>query len=156
MGQPVDVRQMEAEQMVEQRLVIGVELVAVPPEPVAPFGGIEFVPRLTDRVGRHVAGALPLLQEAPGRPHPLPGVIVLDMAYPDLQIGVDPRARSEEHTSELQSQSNLVCRLLLEKKNTCVMSRPAQSLHSESYTSHAYLTPFVTHVTLADFSNHTI
>src|SRR5688572_32100560 len=27
--------------------------------------------------------------------------------------------RSEEHTSELQSQSNLVCRLLLEKKNTC-------------------------------------
>src|SRR2546430_12334896 len=27
------------------------------------------------------------------------------------------RERSEEHTSELQSQSNLVCRLLLEKKN---------------------------------------
>src|SRR2546430_8566563 len=27
------------------------------------------------------------------------------------------RSRSEEHTSELQSQSNLVCRLLLEKKN---------------------------------------
>src|SRR2546427_6923552 len=33
-------------------------------------------------------------------------------------IGSRPRspARSEEHTSELQSQSNLVCRLLLEKK----------------------------------------
>src|SRR2546430_10676425 len=33
---------------------------------------------------------------------------------------VEPRthaARSEEHTSELQSQSNLVCRLLLEKKH---------------------------------------
>src|SRR5438270_10664891 len=28
-----------------------------------------------------------------------------------------PEGRSEEHTSELQSQSNLVCRLLLEKKN---------------------------------------
>src|SRR2546430_8975574 len=28
------------------------------------------------------------------------------------------RTRSEEHTSELQSQSNLVCRLLLEKKKT--------------------------------------
>src|SRR2546430_3598464 len=27
--------------------------------------------------------------------------------------------RSEEHTSELQSQSNLVCRLLLEKKKKC-------------------------------------
>src|SRR2546430_6625501 len=30
--------------------------------------------------------------------------------------GSRPRLRSEEHTSELQSQSNLVCRLLLEKK----------------------------------------
>src|SRR2546430_4049766 len=29
------------------------------------------------------------------------------------------RFRSEEHTSELQSQSNLVCRLLLEKKKDC-------------------------------------
>src|SRR5256886_2969006 len=28
------------------------------------------------------------------------------------------KIRSEEHTSELQSQSNLVCRLLLEKKKT--------------------------------------
>src|SRR2546427_12910500 len=30
--------------------------------------------------------------------------------------GLRTKARSEEHTSELQSQSNLVCRLLLEKK----------------------------------------
>src|SRR2546430_5850865 len=30
--------------------------------------------------------------------------------------------RSEEHTSELQSQSNLVCRLLLEKKNKITIS----------------------------------
>src|SRR2546430_12681319 len=29
--------------------------------------------------------------------------------------------RSEEHTSELQSQSNLVCRLLLEKKNNTLI-----------------------------------
>src|SRR5438309_3342960 len=29
------------------------------------------------------------------------------------------RVRSEEHTSELQSQFHLVCRLLLEKKNEC-------------------------------------
>src|SRR5690606_39406598 len=28
----------------------------------------------------------------------------------------EPQARSEEHTSELQSRENLVCRLLLEKK----------------------------------------
>src|SRR2546430_11959132 len=32
------------------------------------------------------------------------------------EAGVFPGVRSEEHTSELQSQSNIVCRLLLEKK----------------------------------------
>src|SRR2546427_2897135 len=32
-------------------------------------------------------------------------------------------ARSEEHTSELQSQSNLVCRLLLEKKKNNTLKR---------------------------------
>src|SRR2546430_4451582 len=35
-------------------------------------------------------------------------------------VNAYPQTRSEEHTSELQSQSNLVCRLLLEKKNTRV------------------------------------
>src|SRR5688572_33110851 len=38
-------------------------------------------------------------------------------------------ARSEEHTSELQSQSNLVCRLLLEKKK-----KKTHRTHSEMYT----------------------
>src|SRR2546427_4890939 len=33
------------------------------------------------------------------------------------EVGDPASERSEEHTSELQSQSNLVCRLLLEKKN---------------------------------------
>src|SRR3972149_8473576 len=32
-----------------------------------------------------------------------------------------PTSRSEEHTSELQSQSNLVCRLLLEKKKRKIL-----------------------------------
>src|SRR5688572_33139286 len=36
--------------------------------------------------------------------------------------------RSEEHTSELQSQSNLVCRLLLEKKNRKNSSQPLHPL----------------------------
>src|SRR2546427_6456596 len=42
-----------------------------------------------------------------------------------------PFARSEEHTSELQSQSNLVCRLLLEKKKK---KRTAQVLMSRRRT----------------------
>src|SRR5438309_6663220 len=46
-------------------------------------------------------------------------------------------ARSEEHTSELQSQFHLVCRLLLEKKNT-TMNALAPSI------THAYHTaPFL-------------
>src|SRR5438270_4519540 len=54
-----------------------------------------------------------------------------------LRRDVDPdlpprkiRIRSEEHTSELQSQSNLVCRLLLEKKKRPPTpgSRPHASL----------------------------
>src|SRR5688572_31198053 len=36
--------------------------------------------------------------------------------------------RSEEHTSELQSQSNLVCRLLLEKKKKRASTRRTRSL----------------------------
>src|SRR5256885_13036395 len=35
-----------------------------------------------------------------------------------------PRPRSEEHTSELQSPCNLVCRLLLEKKKTPLITPP--------------------------------
>src|SRR5256885_3826109 len=35
-----------------------------------------------------------------------------------------PTSRSEEHTSELQSPCNLVCRLLLEKKKKCALIRP--------------------------------
>src|SRR5947199_6763438 len=40
--------------------------------------------------------------------------------------------RSEEHTSELQSLRHLVCRLLLEKKNTKTTSRTTSSTTSTS------------------------
>src|SRR2546430_5525159 len=36
----------------------------------------------------------------------------------NVDANLQSHVRSEEHTSELQSQSNLVCRLLLEKKKT--------------------------------------
>src|SRR2546430_10612578 len=41
-------------------------------------------------------------------------------------------SRSEEHTSELQSQSNLVCRLLLEKKKKQQINRPLATTHATS------------------------
>src|SRR5438034_5652376 len=55
---------------------------------------------------------------------PLPGALVSGPAVPSyvamLRIYT---ARSEEHTSELQSHSDLVCRLLLEKKKKKIEQR---------------------------------
>src|SRR2546430_12245134 len=54
-----------------------------------------------------------------------------DLVFAHVEVGVpgvsggargERRERSEEHTSELQSQSNLVCRLLLEKKKKQTIS----------------------------------
>src|SRR2546430_7514309 len=58
--------------------------------------------------------------------------------FPGLRTPQSPAAharagRSEEHTSELQSQSNLVCRLLLEKKKKS--NRAGPSRHSRCSVS---------------------
>src|SRR5437879_7260363 len=55
--------------------------------------------------------ALPILEQAPAEQHP-----VADQARRHAQRRPPREARSEEHTSELQSPMYLVCRLLLEKK----------------------------------------
>src|SRR5690606_41425030 len=81
-----------------------------------------------------------LLQQGEGEfralPHPLlvaleDAIAEADVAAPQLVVELVDVARelvdrSEEHTSELQSRENLVCRLLLEKKNkkhSCHRSR---------------------------------
>src|SRR2546422_8536347 len=46
-----------------------------------------------------------------------------------VRLGADTRARSEEHTSELQSRLHLVCRLLLEKKK----KKPSTTTGLQSY-----------------------
>src|SRR6478672_7160968 len=43
--------------------------------------------------------------------------------------------RSEEHTSELQSRSDLVCRLLLEKKKRQKLDQPCREKHHATWTS---------------------
>src|SRR5688572_30876108 len=51
--------------------------------------------------------------------HSFGGLLTMILAGRGLasaSVAISPAPRSEEHTSELQSQSNLVCRLLLEKK----------------------------------------
>src|SRR2546430_11119458 len=52
-----------------------------------------------------------------------------------LRIAVLPR--SEEHTSELQSQSNLVCRLLLEKKKNHGRRLGGKLRNETSYIHHS-------------------
>src|SRR5690606_41803935 len=49
-------------------------------------------------------------------PSPLEGLLHNSLSVIHLR-GLEGGIRSEEHTSELQSRENLVCRLLLEKKN---------------------------------------
>src|SRR5256885_3838765 len=54
---------------------------------------------------------------APGYRHSFVMLLVKQEAWADAQAECDAwLRRSEEHTSELQSPCNLVCRLLLEKK----------------------------------------
>src|SRR5438067_3236816 len=73
------------------------------------------VRRAAEQSGRIAAARLPgaadLHEELPvGRE--LDELVVLGI------VAADPDVRSEEHTSELQSRFDLVCRLLLEKKKT--------------------------------------
>src|SRR2546426_6341812 len=51
-------------------------------------------------------------------------------------VTLNPRARSEEHTSELQSPCNLVCRLLLEKKKWPVGSSRGDSARADAWGLH--------------------
>src|SRR2546430_8972887 len=74
------------------------------------------------RAGRH-PGIL-VLQEAFGVNAHIRDVTERFAREGFLAVAPEMFHRSEEHTSELQSQSNLVCRLLLEKKNFRVLARP--------------------------------
>src|SRR6266511_4810482 len=49
--------------------------------------------------------------------------VVLSTSLNGTETTVAPENRSEEHTSELQSSDNLVCRLLLEKKKAVLQQR---------------------------------
>src|SRR5688572_32601541 len=76
--------------------------------------------------GLSLHDALPICCDAPGQPHEtaLAGVVETTIFAGASHVALvrlgggelAPVRRSEEHTSELQSQSKLVCRLLLEKK----------------------------------------
>src|SRR2546422_5179199 len=64
--------------------------------------------------------------------HPLDRSLEQEGA-PDESVGRAHQARSEEHTSELQSRLHLVCRLLLEKKKATAVTRLTYSDSHEQY-----------------------
>src|SRR5256886_7792415 len=76
----------------------------------------------------------------PRAEHPQPEVHGAQIIHFLLQIRRGQRMRSEEHTSELQSQSNLVCRLLLEKKKKHTYT---SSLSTQNPTNSFYQDPFL-------------
>src|SRR4029434_1358187 len=63
--------------------------------------------------------------------------------------------RSEEHTSELQSHLNLVCRLLLEK-NTYTAPKPANTTEIRPHTADTEHTPATTRATHHHQHHHTL
>src|SRR2546430_7564560 len=70
----------------------------------------------------------------------------LEKAAPGDVLVVDnggrvDESRSEEHTSELQSQSNLVCRLLLEKKKKIISAFSSKLHRCTAVHSNRALTP---------------
>src|SRR2546428_6631701 len=70
-----------------------------------------------------------------------PSFVVRQEGKPALGIGVVTTKRSEEHTSELQSRSDLVCRLLLEKKkklNTQAVRVQMSQVSSVCHAADAY------------------
>src|SRR5690606_40039516 len=86
----------------------------------------ELVPRavLGDGVNG-IGGQVRLSQRSNKRPQHDGALALLDLVL--WRLNERPRLhrnRSEEHTSELQSRENLVCRLLLEKKKSKKMPRP--------------------------------
>src|SRR5258708_9122813 len=72
--------------------------------------------------------ALPIYRP-PAAPPDDPGANLAEFAAAQARLvrgsRQDHRARSEEHTSELQSPDHLVCRLLLEKKKKSITPHPS-------------------------------
>src|SRR5205085_10789110 len=86
----------------------------------ASFAGGELSPADLADKGKRLKGVAEEIEQLEGR-------------WMELSTQIDAlevkRSRSEEHTSELQSQSNLVCRLLLEKKKTLTPPTLQRPLH---------------------------
>src|SRR5690606_41922741 len=98
-------------------------LLLTPSHPFRPFYLFFFTDTATPEIYTlSLHDALPIYEAVVGVGHEQrfgPGVFEnLGFRVGHLPAGAKMADRSEEHTSELQSRENLVCRLLLEKKKT--------------------------------------
>src|SRR2546427_9303991 len=75
-----------------------------------------FLVQLAGRKARHLLDSLEIVSQHQGPVGPILGRDLAEELTRCELLAACFDQRSEEHTSELQSQSNLVCRLLLEKK----------------------------------------
>src|SRR3989475_7138986 len=98
----------QAEDGIRDLTVTGVQTCALPiSDPEEPQRQESYLRQVVTRAPANIAARLELVD-----------LLLARGAADDAAAQLE---RSEEHTSELQSQSNLVCRLLLEKKKTTTM-----------------------------------
>src|SRR2546426_6494180 len=88
--------------------------------------------RLVAVLGWLVAMGAPLAAQAPAPSAPPPPPPPLRLSFADAVRLASGEVRSEEHTSELQSPCNLVCRLLLEKKKKEKRSQKSSRFHQHT------------------------
>src|SRR5215831_6645007 len=83
-----NVSEMGSEEAIELLLVGGVEVIAIPPEPIAPFCCVEFIPCSLGAVGRKVWCEVP--EAGPRVTEEFPSLVVFLMANPNFVILVNP------------------------------------------------------------------
>src|SRR5689334_23494738 len=71
---------------------------------------------------------------------------------PAFLLREEAAERSEEHTSELQSQFHLVCRLLLEKKKKKKKTKQHKNPHTKAKITHHHHHPTTPHYTKTTYS----
>src|SRR5690606_2716493 len=93
--QGVNILQVLAEQLVKQAVQRRGMVVAVPPEPVAPLGDVEFFPGTPQAVFLDAAPRVHLLEVLSGLMDGIPGAVVLLMTDPDGEVVGDPASGEE-------------------------------------------------------------
>src|SRR4051812_9207410 len=91
----VDVLQVLPEETVEEEVVVGGEIRAVPPEPVAAFRSVDLAKGSASLLSRERAGVHSLLEESASIAEQVPRAVLFLFADPDIEVAPDPGARMQ-------------------------------------------------------------